>query len=251
MGLIEKIDPLYKKLEKKMFFEHGGLKKKEKDYLTKYVQRMEITFLLNSSTINIQPFVNKDYRYEGIMFITVDLKEECKDQHIPALAHVIQRTIPNPTLLLFAHHKSVKFNSCMKRVNKADSRKVVLSPSHFTPWLEKEELGSAQQDFLDKIHLSKVSFQNFYEFYKDINLAVEALSNTEITGTFIIEKDDEKREKQKEQIQKVKDLEERVAKLSKAIKKELQFNKKAEMNQSIHQLKKQIQTLKEGLFWKE
>lgn len=89
IGLDPRVRPLHKKLDKKMFYDFADLNKKEKDYITKYVERIELTYVLTPSNMNIQPFINDEYHYEGVMFITIRLREETKDYHVSTIGEII------------------------------------------------------------------------------------------------------------------------------------------------------------------
>ncbi len=65
MGLESRLTPLNKKLDKKMFYDFADIKQKEKNVISKFVERLELSYLLTPSTINIQPMINEEYHYEG------------------------------------------------------------------------------------------------------------------------------------------------------------------------------------------
>ncbi|MED4332175.1 DUF4391 domain-containing protein, partial [Geobacillus stearothermophilus] len=117
IGLDDKVRPLHKKLDKKMFYDFADLTKKEKGYITKYVDRIELTYLLTPSVINIQPFINEDYHYEGVMFITIRLRNETKDACLPVIGEIIQGSLPNPVVIVFEKEGNVQVGTCLKRCN--------------------------------------------------------------------------------------------------------------------------------------
>jgi Domain of unknown function (DUF4391) len=247
IGLDDKVRPLNKKLDKKMFYDFADLNKKEKDYITKYIERMELSYLLTPSTINIQPFINEEYHYEGVMFITIQLREEVKDNHLPVIGEIIQGALPNPVVIVFEKQDHIQVGTCLKRLNKVDSSQVVLEQFHYTPWIALHAHDETVEKFLRAVHITSISFYNFFEFYKEFDLAVQALQQAGITGTFYLIKDEKQYAKQQQLIAQIQQFEAEIIKWKNKLKKETQFNRKVEMNIKIQQLTKQIVQLKQQL----
>ncbi|TCS84502.1 DUF4391 domain-containing protein [Tepidibacillus fermentans] len=248
IGLESKLPSLNKKLDKKNFYDYVDLNRKEKDVITKAIERMELTFLLTPSTINIQPFINEEFHYEGIMFITIQLRETATDKQISVIDEVIHGTLPNPTINVFQmNNNDILISTCMKRLNKVNRSSVVLGEIHHTTWINLDYQTQIVKDFIQSVHLTKINFANFYEFYKDIDIAVQAFQNANIIGNFQIVKDEQQRLQKQLLIQQISVCETEISKLKTAIKKETQFNKKVEFNVKIYQLQKKIAELKQQL----
>lgn len=243
IGLDDKVRPLHKKLDKKMFYEFADLNKKEKDYITKYIERMELSYLLTPSTINIQPFMNEEYHYEGVMFITIQLREEAKDNHLPVIGEIIQGALPNPVVIVFEKQGNFQIGTCLKRLNKVDMSQVVLEESYYTPWFQLDDDSETIHQFIKTIHITNMSFSHFFQFYKDIHLAVQAFQHTKAVGAFIVAADEGARQL----IAQIQAHEAKITKWKNKMNKETQFNRKVEMNIKIQQLTKQIEQLKQQL----
>lgn len=245
IGLAERVPAVKKKLDKKMFYDYADLNKKEKNVIMKNVERMELSYLLTPSTINIQAFINDEYHIEGVMFVTVQLRGTVTDKHVQLLEEVIHGTLPNPVVLTFMFNNELCVSSCVKRLNKVNKNNVVLQTIHRTGWFhDKKEDNPVEKNFLNSMELSKLSFANFFDFYRDIDLAVKAFQDAEIIGTYRVVKDEEERIQHDTIVKKVQEIEDEIKKLSNAIKKESQFNKKVEMNMKVQQLKKELETIK-------
>lgn len=248
IGLEQKLPSLNKKLDKKIFYDYAVLNKKEKDVITKYIERMELTYLLTPSTINIQPFINDEFHYEGVMYLTVRMREEATEKQVAVIEEVIHGALPNPVIIVFHLNDEILVSTCMKRLNKVNQSSVVLSETHRTVWINLHDLEDTLiHDFIQSIHLTRVNFSNFFEFYKEIDLAVQAYQQVDIVGSFQVVKDDRIREQQQIIIGKINETEQEIEKLKKAMKKESQFNKKVEYNVKIQQLAKKVTELKSEL----
>lgn len=247
IGLETKLSSLNKKLDKKIFYDFADLKKKEKDVITKYIERMELAYLLTPTTINIQSFINEEYHYEGVMFITVQLREETADKQVDVIEEILHGALPNPIVIIFYLNDDVLISTCMKRLNKIDKVSSVLGDIHHSQWMNFETENELTRNFIQTIHLSNISFINFFEFYKEIDIAVQALQNSIIVGSFQIAKDEQQYERQQQLIHEINRIEQEINKLKTNIKKETQFNKKVGFNVNIQQLTKQAAELKKQL----
>jgi len=241
------LSPLNRKLDKKVFYEHADVNKKGKDAITKYIQRMELAYLLTPSTVNIQPFKNDEYHFEGIMFITVFLRDEITDKIVSIIEDVIHSALPNPAVLIFDWEDEIQISTSMKRLSKSDKTSIVLGDIHRSDWLTLQENNNHIQQFFKEIHLTNVRFTNFFDFYQDYDIAVEALQNLKITGQFQIAESPEGYKKQQDMIREIQQLEQEIAKIRAKMKKETQFNKKVEYNLKIQKLTQETATLKEQL----
>lgn len=247
IGLAKRVPAVKKKLDKKMFYDYADLNKKEKNVIMKNVERMELSYLLTPSTINIQAFINDEYHIEGVMIVTVQLRGAVTDKHIQLLEEVIHGALPNPVVLTFMYNNELCVSTCVKRLNKVNKNHVVLQKIHRTGWFHGEEDNLIEKSFLNSMELSRLSFTNFYDFYKDIDLAVKAFQDAKFIGMFHVVKDDEERLQHDTIVKKVQEIEDEINKLRNAIKKESQFNKKVEMNIKVQQLKKELETIKSKL----
>lgn len=243
MGLDKYVQPLNKKLDKKMFYDQADLNKKEKNLLQKQVEKIELSYLLVPSTINIQPYISEDYRYEGVMFITIHVRSGVKEHHIKGLSHILHTVLPHPAVLVFAIQDDVRLVTAQKRLNKVDQSKVVVEESHDSGWFSLASNQEVISPFLEAIHLSRLSFNNFFEFYQGIHKAIEALRFALITGQFIIIDNDT----QRQLLNKLAAIQADIERYKHLIKKESQFNRRVEYNITIHRLSEELITLKREL----
>lgn len=227
-----------------MFYDFADMNKKEKTTITKFIERMELTYLLTPSTINIQTFINEEFHYEGVMFVTANLKDGTQWKDIKVLEEVIHGALPHPVGIIFSIQDKILISTCMKRLNKVNKTNVVLGTIHQTNWIAEEICEPVVTDFLHSLQLTNLNFINFYEFYKDIDLAVEAFQNTNTIGAFKITKEDEEREEQQLLIHQIQKIDQLITRIKADIKKETQFNKKVELNIQVQHLTKDIEKLK-------
>ena len=87
---LDKVKYLGRKLDKKMFYDNGDLSKEDKKIFIEYIDKIEMSYILNSSTLNIAPFINNEYYYEAIVYLNVKLKQQDK---IDKISKIINNNI--------------------------------------------------------------------------------------------------------------------------------------------------------------
>lgn len=230
-----------------MFYDHADIHSREKKPITKYVEKIELTYVLTPTTINIQTFINDAYHYEGVMILTVQLRNNPNNKQVNILEVVIHGSLPNPVLILFLQNEKMMLSSCMKRLSKVSKSEVVLEGIHHTEWFSLDGQDDIVDEFISSIELTNLSFNNFYEFYKEMDLAIKAFQDSDVVGSYKVIKDEEERKQREKLIEQIKDLEYKYQRLLSAIKKETQFNKKVELNIEAQKTKQKIAQLKSRL----
>lgn len=233
------IAPINKKIDKKAFYEQGDFKKNEKKLFIESIERVEVSYILNSRNINIPYYEDETISYQSIMFITVSLKNV---GHEHSIAKIINELIPNPAVLLFKYNDDITIFTALKRFNKADN-KVVIEEINSTDWINLSNIKLEQQELLDSIKLSSLTYINFYEFYKMIHESIYVYNNRKHFTSFNEFNNSDNLELKKIKITELQGLELQLEKLIKAIRKETQFNKKAALNVKAKDIKQIIKKL--------
>ena len=238
---LDKVKYLGRKLDKKMFYDNGDLSKEDKKIFIDYIDRIEMSYILNSSTLNIAPFVNDEYYYEAIVYLKVKLKQQDK---IDKISKIINNSIPNPLVIIYEFDKEYCISKAIKRLSKTEKNKTVVEESNITDWLNINNLSENDKKFIDSISLRKIPYTNLFDFYKTINdkIYIFKISDKIIGYEDISDKKTLEESKQiSEQIEK---LEDELKKTIRNLKKENQFNKKMELNIKATDLEKKIKELK-------
>jgi hypothetical protein len=139
-------------------------------------------YTLKPETINIAKYEDGEREYLEVAVIEVVLKSPKRRKRI---AEVIQRAIPYPVLLIFAHGDEVALNVAEKRISLSDSSKIVVAARHDTPWLSLEGKGF-QDDFLADFCVSNFSYHNFLDFFQDMVRRIIALNCAVHTGCYYL-----------------------------------------------------------------
>lgn len=246
IGLHDRLTPLNKKIDKKAFLQQLDLNSKEKQQLTSWIDRVVLAFLLAPQTINIHPYQDEDKRYDNVSFVTVSLKEDKTLKQIQQLGYFLHDVLPNPTIFLFTYGEKVVVCTALKRKNKVDEKKSVIEELRLSSWLNMEIVEETTKQFLETIHLSKLPFTSFFHFYSKFHYALELLEVAEKTGEFVQYEEEQLKDVQGIMAQ-ISEVEAEIDKYRKMIKKETQFNRKAEYNVSIKKLKIKLEQLKSNI----
>ena len=238
---LDKVKYLGRKLDKKMFYDNGDLSKEDKKIFIDYIDRIEMSYVLNSSTINIAPFVNEEYYYEAIVYLKVKLKQKDK---IDKISKIINNNIPNPLVIIYEFDKQYSISTAIKRLSKTEKNKTVVEESNTTNWLNISNLSDNDKKFIDSISLSKIPYPNLFDFYKTINDKVYLFNMSDKIGEYEDISDKKTLEENKQISEKIEKLEVELKKTLSKLKRESQFNKKMELNVKATEINKEIENLK-------
>lgn len=239
LGIDKKVKYIGQKITKKMFYTQVDLSKDDERIFIDFIDKIEMSYVLDSKNINIDIFVNEEYNYSAIGYMIINLKKEDK---IDKIANIIQNSIPNPLVIIFEYQNKFCVSTSLKRVNKNDSSKVVVEEINSTPFIDLNNLNENYEKFINSINISNLDYSNFFNFYKGIDDKIFAFKNLKVIG--IYEEDNQNIKKTKEIIEKINIYNEELKKLVSQIKKETQFNKKMKLNVEANKIKSEIETLK-------
>lgn len=238
---LDKVKYLGRKLDKKMFYNNGDLSKEDKKIFIDYIDRIEMSYILNSSTLNIAPFVNDEYYYEAIVYLNVKLKQQDK---VDKISKIINNSIPNPLVIIYEFDKEYCICTAIKRLSKTDKNKTVVEESNITNWLDINNLSENNRKFIDSISLRKLPYTNLFDFYKTINGKIYIFKISDKLGEYEDISDKKTLEENKQISEKIQSLEVELKKILNKLKKESQFNKKMELNIKATEINKEIEELK-------
>lgn len=241
---LDKVKYFGRKLDKKMFYDKGDLSKEDKRIFIDYIDRIEMSYVLNSSTINIAPFVNDEYYYEAIVYLKVKLKQKDK---IDKISKIINNNIPNPLVIIYEFDEQYSISTAIKRLSKTEKNKTVVEESNTTNWLDISSLSENDKKFIESISLGKIPYTNLFDFYKTINDKIYMFNMSDKIGEYEDISDKKTLEENKQISEQIEKLEAELKKTLSKLKKESQFNKKMELNVKATEINKEIENLKRNL----
>ena len=244
---------LGKRIYKKQFHDNAKLTSADKKALSEDVDTIEWRYTLKPSTINIPRYVTEEQDYSEVALLHIRLKEARRHKLIGKL---LQRSIPYPMILVLEYHDSLLIQLADKRINQADSEKLVIESFLDTGWISLAKPSDVQQQFLQDFCVAGFSYANFHAFYQSIVQRVVALNCAKQTGTYtLLESGNGKVNSGKQEpaarrmacLKKLDELEKQQISLRSALKKESQFNQRLELNMKIKKLAQEMDSVKEQL----
>ena len=234
---------LNKPLFKKLFQEHTDLDITDKKALKNDIEKIRWVYTLKPATVNIAAYRDDAREYDEVAVIQIDLSSANRAQRI---ATFVNKAIPYPIVLVFSFSDTIAISVADKRINQADRSKWVVEDAWMTEWFNTDAPDKAQQQFMQDMTIKSLSFVNFHAFYTDIKNRVIALNTATRSGNYQVVSP-EKTESRRENLTRIAELERAITELRSALKKEMQFNKKLELNVSVKECQEAIAQLEQDL----
>ena len=241
---LDRVNYLGRRLDKKMFYDNGDFSKEDKKIFVDYIDRIEMSYLINSTNLNIQPFINDEYYYKAIAYLKITLKQDGK---LDKISKIINNTIPNPIVIIYELENKYKISTAIKRLSKSEKDKTVIEESRSTPWLNINDLKDNEKIFIESISLKKLPYTNLFDFYKVMNDKIYIFEKSLEYGEYKDINNKEELRLNKEISEKIEKLEADLKKTISKLKRENQFAKKMELNVKATELQKEIDELKNSL----
>lgn len=230
-------------LFKKLFYEHGDLKARDKKLFQDQVDKIVLHYNLSPKNTNIVAFQNEERRYLELPIVSVGLKER---KGAARIAEIVQRTLPHPCLLLLNCGDATTIHVAHQRIHGSDAGKITLEAMEQTEWLSEETLNDSQNDFLNSLDVTGFRFTNFYDFYCDLFQRVQALNAADISGQFK-EGSASRVEETASQLYNYRSLEQQLETKRSELNQEAHFNRKTALKLEIQELKSQLADIAKNL----
>ena len=177
---LDRVNYLGRRLDKKMFYDNGDFSKEDKKIFIDYIDRIEMSYLINSTNLNIQPFINDEYYYKAIAYLKITLKQDGK---LDQISKIINNTIPNPIVIIYELENKYKISTAIKRLSKSEKDKTVIEEIRSTPWLDINNLKDNEKIFINGVILPTKS--------KEFSMPTEGeISKLNVTNGKIVKEGD-------------------------------------------------------------
>jgi len=235
-----------KRLPKAFFLRNFELTANEKKTLNTKIKSLIMLASLKNSNTNIATFSDKNYIFEEIQIVicTLDIIdfEDYKNKSID----LIQKKIPYPILLIVECDNEFVINICNKRRNQNDNSKLTVENQFTTSNISKLYKNDITTLFWNQLSFASLDKTNMQTVYKSYEKAIVQYRTANLTGVY---KERNKIQTQEDiySLEKIDSLETQIISLANRIKKENSFSNKINLNVEIHNLRDQIEELKEKL----
>ena len=226
-----------RKLDKKEFLENFSLNINDRKLLSQNIDRITLENILNQDTINITPFLDEERDYSEIAIIKVKISNKEK---LKSINNIIQQ-IPYSLIVFYAFQNEISLCLSPKRINKADSSKLVVEEVHFSKWIDFSNLTNIDKSFLQSLSINNHPFTNLLAFYESFMDKLISYNASIYSGTLTVSKDT------KMILENIQKTEAQIIDIKNKIKKETNFNEKVNMNMELKKLNDKLKSLKEDL----
>ncbi len=175
---------LGKRIYKKQFYENSQLNAADKKAFAEDIDGIEWRYTLKPSTVNIPRHEDEKNEYLEVAVLQVLLNTIERSARVAA---AIQKAIPYPLLIIFICGDRLALNAAEKRINRADSNKIVVETIHDSGWIPLNAPESWQRDFLGDFCITNFSYHNFFAFYQDMVKRIVALNCAVHTGCYSLD----------------------------------------------------------------
>ena len=212
----------------------------DKKIINEHIKKVTWKYCLKPDTINIQPYKSDERDYLEIEIMEVQLNDASK---IKRIAEIIMRAIPYPILLVLVKESQIQLVTGDMRKNLSDSSKVTVEDFSFTGWIDLNVEDNFRDNLFTELNISKLSYINFYEMYKDITAKVNLYNVSKIKGE-VVNSETVSDSDVKACYDKIKSIEVEISALKSKVKKAGSIKEKVELNIQVDNLKKEINILK-------
>ena len=226
-----------RKLDKKEFLDNFSLNINDRKLLSQAIDRITLENILNQDTINITPFLDEERDYSEIAIIKVKISNKEK---LKSINNIIQQ-IPYSLIVFYICENEICLSLSPKRINKADSSKLVVEEVHFSKWIDFSNLTNIDKTFLQSLSINNHPFTNLLAFYESFMDKLISYNASIYSGTLTVSKDT------KQILEDIQKIEAQITEVKNKIKKETNFNEKVTMNMELKKLNDKLKSLKEDL----
>lgn len=223
---------------KTYLLEQYPLKASDKKLIKNETKSIVLHYILNQSKINIAKYEDEELRYVEIYVMVIEV---FNTEKVKQISNIIQSIFHKPIILIFQNSSSIAINIAPKRINKADTTKLVVEDSLFSEWINLSEINKIESEFLDNLKIQNNPFTNFLSFYTSYLDKIVSFNASKYSGSL------ETNEEAKEILENIQKIELQIIEIKSKIKKETNFNDKVNFNIELKKLNDKLKGLKSSL----
>lgn len=173
------------RITKKMILENNDLSSSDKKLVNEVIQSVEWLNTLKPETLNIPTYVTETVEYIEVTVLKINLKVDTANRgKLKSTAKLFHTLIPYPVILLLELNGELAISLADKRINQADSSKLVIEFFYNSQWFYVGSLKDNENEFLNDFSLKNVSSVNYYELYQDFIAKLIALETSYISYSY-------------------------------------------------------------------
>lgn len=226
------------RVPKKLLVENGAPTAADKRQINDGIEEFLWLAALKPTTIGVPEYRDSVREYIEIAVLSLALRPEAK---APRLIELVHRAVPYPVLLFTVWDSNLNLSLAHKRLALNEAGKVVLDDAVVEcPVIQN----SATQAFLSSLSLASQPRNHLFALYQGWIACLEAFLAAQITGRFVPAMNDQAASSRRDALAEHARLQREIDTLRSRAAKELQINRRVELNLEI----KRLQAEKANLF---
>ncbi|UJS26536.1 DUF4391 domain-containing protein [Thiothrix winogradskyi] len=151
------------RINKKQLLENADLSATDRKHIQQDIDTLEWRHVLKAGTCDIPCYQDEERDYSELHLIHVVLKSPA---HVKRLGEVLQHAIQYPLLLVFEYAGQICLQMADKRINHADTARLMVETIHDSGWLNVTEPDTATQGLLQALRFDVCDQQHLYAFWQ-------------------------------------------------------------------------------------
>lgn len=128
-----------------------------KSLIEKSINTIHLVGIINEDTSGIWKYEDESHSYNEIQLFVINLKDDSK---IKLLNEEIQKSFPNPIVVVYKHFDKYLISTALKRNNKLEKNKSVIDSIETTSLFKLDDI---HVDLLSKYNYQKKNLKELYE----------------------------------------------------------------------------------------
>ena len=230
---------LGKRVFKKLFIENGTLTAADKRAFTDDIDTIVWEYTLKPSTLPIKGYEDDEREYHEVAVIQVNLKTDKRTRRI---CEVVHRTVPYPIFLVLVLPPRLAVSVAQKRFSRAEHGAIVAEEIRLTPWIDGGDPNPIHRQFIESLALQTLPQTDFFALYSGLVDRVAGLEAARLSGEFRLGTSPQQAKQRLDRLADCRGIEQEIAELRAALKKETHFNRQVELNTRIKSLEAELRS---------
>jgi hypothetical protein len=231
------------RVAKKLLVENGAPTASDKRHINEGIEELIWLAALKPTTIGVPEYRDEIREYLEIAVLQLKSRDGAK---INRLVELVHRAIPYPVFLL-SEGKQTVLSAAHKRWSQGGAGRTVLDGEIISAQCDADEHAGLWPSFRDALKLDRQPQVNLHSLYQGWIDTLIAWNASRITGAFRIAADAEHANAREEALRDCARLDDRIARLRAAAKKEKQLAKQVELNLALKRVQAELSAAKRKL----
>lgn len=232
------------RVPKKLLLEHGAVTSADRRRIRGGVEEIRWVAALKPTTIGVPEYRDEVREYLEVAVLRFHLREGAEAARLVELLH---RAIPYPAFVLAEGPFGVEMSLAHKRVSQAEMGVSVLDGRLRKVRPADTDASEVLADLRSALPVARQPRKHLYALYEGWLDVLTTFEVARLSGRFERAESPERGKGRREALDEFRDLEARIAKLSRAARSERQMARRVELNLEVNKLKAALDAVRSRL----